>query len=87
MLAWGFDDADFERPPVAVWPENRQAVIVFMAMQTQWRTGMNGYTGLDYSALPEVWRVTGTRRTQRKDVFMNLRIIELAALAAMHTKD
>jgi len=87
MLAWGFDDADFELPPVPVWPENRQAVVVFMAMQTQWRVGMNGYTGLDYSALPEVWRATGTRRSQRKEVFMNLRLIEIAALSAMQSKD
>jgi len=70
-----------------VWPENRQAVIVFMSMQTQWRVGMNGYTGLDYSALPEVWRATKTRRSARTGVFMDLRLIEIAALSAMQPKD
>lgn len=73
--------------PIPVWPENRQAVIVFRAMDTQWRAGMGGYTGLDYSALAEVWKRTHTKRRDRDRVFADLRVLESAALATIHAKD
>ncbi len=72
---------------VAVWPENRQAVTVFLAMQTQWRSGLNGLSGLDYGALPEVWRRTKTPPQDRDRVFFELRLIEIAALNEMHKAD
>lgn len=31
-----------------VWPENLEAVQLFLRCQTQWRTGPNGLIGLDY---------------------------------------
>lgn len=67
-----------------VWPENRTALAVFQAMRTQWRVGINGRTGLDYAALPEVWRRCGVSHSQRDDVFNDLQFLELAALAAMN---
>lgn len=71
-------------PAVPVWPENRQAVIVFVAMRTQWRVGPAGATGLDYSVLPEVWRRTKTAPADRNDVFASLQVLEGAALGAMY---
>lgn len=66
------------------WPENRPATLVFLALRTQWRTGMNGPTGLDYSALPEVWRRCKVPPAERDDAFADLQVMEHAALAAMH---
>lgn len=80
---WGITADQLERPAVLVWPENRQAVIVFLTMRTQWRVaGMGGRVGLDYSALPEVWRRTKTPPADRDEVFSMLRIMEVAALNA-----
>jgi hypothetical protein len=56
---------------------------VFIAMSTQWRTGMNGATGLDYCALPEIWRRTKTPPKDRDEVFNDLRTMEDAALETM----
>lgn len=52
-------------------------------MATQWRLGYGGPTGLDYSALPEVWRRTKTPSEDRDDVFDALRVLEDAALEQM----
>lgn len=38
-------------PPVDVWPDNLQAVNLFISLSTQWRTGSSGVVGLDYSVL------------------------------------
>ena len=35
-----------------IFPGNRKTVALFAAMLTQWRTGMHGVIGLDYTALP-----------------------------------
>lgn len=58
-----------------------------MGMRTQWRVGVSGCTGLDYSALPEMWRRFRVAPDERDDIFADLQTMELAALDAMHTKD
>lgn len=70
--------------PVPVWPENRTAVLVFQLMSTQWRAGMGGYTGLDYGALREIWQRLHIKRRERDQVFFDLRVLEHAALEAIH---
>lgn len=59
-------------------------MIVFLAMRRQRRTaGIGGaFIGLDYAALPEVWRRTKTRKRDRDEVFASLQVIEDAAVAA-----
>ena len=53
-------------------------------MQTQWRyvSGMAGVmaTGLDYSALAEVWERTKTPEKDRDAIFRDLMIMESAAM-------
>ena len=70
---------------VDVWPDNLPALNVFIAMSTQWRrAGSAGQAvGLDYTALPEVWRRTKTPSDQRDLVFDDLRVMEDAALEQM----
>lgn len=43
-----------EKSDIDIWPENWEAIVVFGALQTQWRIGMSGPTGLDYGTLPVV---------------------------------
>lgn len=87
---WLDDDRE-EQEDFPVFPENVQALRVFIAMGTQWRTvggGLSGliYTGLDYSALPEVWKRQGIHKKDRTRLFEQLRIMELAALPVRNNR-
>lgn len=57
---------------------------LLLAMRTQWRFGMSGATGMDYSVLPEMWRRMRVPVDERDQVFSDLQVMEAAALAAMH---
>jgi hypothetical protein len=46
----GFVRADYDIE-VDVWPENWPAVEIFLRLDTQWRVGFGGATGLVYEAL------------------------------------
>ena len=84
MRFFGLTEADYEAEnTVEVWPDNVQAVNVFVAMGTQWRCGPGGAIGLDYSALPQVLRLTKVPRADWPEVFDLLRILEDAALEKM----
>lgn len=61
-----------------VWPENIDTLSVFLRLQTQWRTGPAGPTGLDYAGV----RAALAMMRQRID-FGDLQMMESAALAAM----
>jgi hypothetical protein len=78
--AWGLTLEEASGPPFEVWPDLMAAVNVFGAMQTQWRTGMAGATGLDYGALPAVMRLMGVPRADWPDTFDALRVLEDEAL-------
>jgi hypothetical protein len=56
---------------------------VFIAMATQWRTGAIGATGLDYGALPAVFRLVGVPRAKWPDTFECLRVMESEAMKVM----
>lgn len=71
---------------VDIWPENYPSYEVFSAMSTQWRVSMNGYTGLDYCALNEVWRRLKVKPSDRDDIFHDLRYMESVALEEMNTR-
>lgn len=70
-------------PPVEVWPDIWPAVEVFRRLLTQWRVGMSGATGLDYSAVPFVLRMSGIPRADWPMVFEDLRSMESSALQKM----
>lgn len=52
-------------------------------MTTQWRIGMNGATGLDYSSLPAVMDMLGLEGEDRSQAFRDVRVMEREALAVM----
>lgn len=72
--------------PIEVWPDNVDAVNVFIAMSTQWRTSFSGVTGLDYAALPAVLELLHIPKRERPGVFDGLRAMEDAALEVMRKK-
>lgn len=84
-LMW---DGEIPDQSVEVWPENWQAVQIFIAMATQWRIGMgmNGmlWLGLDYNALPVVEDRLGLPAGDRADTFVRLRLMETAARRALN---
>lgn len=55
-------------------------------MSTQWRIGPSGPTGLDYTALPAVMRLSGVQPADRADVFSGIQTMESAALDMMYAK-
>ncbi len=57
------------------------AISVFIAMSTQWRVGPGGPYGLDYQALPVTLRLCEVPRQAWPDVFDEIRVMEIAALA------
>lgn len=68
---------------VEVWPDNIQAVNVFIAAATQWRTGATGATGLDYTALESIMRMLGIKRKDMGEVLEDVRVLEDIALDTM----
>ncbi len=69
-----------------VWPENWPALELFLALQTQWRhAGMAGLpTGLDYAAIEPALRLMGMAPSPQ--LFADLRVMEDAALVALHER-
>ncbi|SER52296.1 MULTISPECIES: DUF1799 domain-containing protein [Pseudomonas] len=67
-----------------LWPENMQAFQVFEAMMTQWRCGPGGPTGLVYSEIPVVMRYLSIPEADHGEVFDAVRVMESAALEAIH---
>jgi len=66
-----------------VWPDIWPAFKVFEAMTTQWRTGVCGATGLDYTSIRHVAGFLGLSRVQVADIFPDIRVMEAEALRVM----
>ncbi len=89
----GLTAADFgESPPHEIWPENHLAWRLFCDLSTQWRIGMAGATGLDYTPLMHLLNIECRDHDGQpdlplwRDTFDALRVIEAAALDEMRTQ-
>lgn len=80
----GLTLTDIAPPLVALLPENQLPFNVFCAMDTQWRVGAGGATGLDYGTLPTVMRLMGIKRELWPEIWDAVRVMESAALEEMH---
>lgn len=69
-----------------IWPENEAAFDLFARLQTQWRTGMNGPTGLDYAVLPAMMSLHDIAQADRAQLFDNLQVMEYEALRVFNDK-
>ena len=76
-----------EMPPedFEVWPDNWEAVQMFLRVQTQWRTAMNGVVGLDYNALAWVFNMYGVVDPPR--LLEDLQVMEAAAIAIFNRSE
>ena len=62
-----------------LWPDNLRAWQHWLAVQTQWRTGMGGATGMDYAGVRAYLQLQVHRKHQR-EVFDGIRACERATL-------
>ena len=64
-----------------LWPEHVRAYVLWAGVQTQWRVGFGGPTGLDYAGVraSPAFRALPRRRAER--TFVEVQIMERAALA------
>lgn len=60
--------------------------MVFSAMRGQWRSGMNGYYGLDMNVLPLFEKRMKVPLKDRDELFESLLLMEGAALEFLHKK-
>jgi len=82
-LAFGLalPESEAAKPaPIQYWPGDEDAVMLFQAMRTQWRTSMAGYVGLDYGVVQLVADQLGIGRKRLKQAFGPLRVMEDEAL-------
>lgn len=77
---FGLKASDFDHEVVEVWPENVESLDLFIALRTQWRTGMNGPTGLDYTAVLDLIRFLAPGPDKARDLFADMQVMESAAL-------
>jgi hypothetical protein len=79
-------DAADQQPERAVteaylWPENESTWRAWQELQTQWRVGMGGATGLDYTAVRAYLDEAGLQGPARADVWTGVRAAERETLA------
>lgn len=68
-----------EVPPeedLEIEPEAVPAVELFCRVLTQWRTGPNGYLGLDYGVLLSIMELDGVKRKKRAALLADVGIME-----------
>lgn len=68
---------------IETWPDTEPAIHLFIALQTQWRTGPSGAIGLDYAVIPVVLRLHSIPRALWRDAFDDLRVLEDEMLTAI----
>jgi len=75
-----------EQPSVdcEVWEENWPAVEMFLRVQTQWRTTMNGLLGLDYGAV--AWLLRLYEVEDPRALLEDLQVMEAAALITINSR-
>ena len=65
-----------------LWPELQPVLLAWVCVQTQWRTGMAGATGLDYAGVDAIVRTRRLARGRRRcaQLMADLQVMERAAL-------
>lgn len=77
-----------------VWPENWNAVQLFLAVTSQWRKTVIAtmskvivrYDGFDYPAVEAVMRIHNVPKAERAEMFRSLQVMEVAAATAMNER-
>jgi hypothetical protein len=89
MRAAGYEPEDFEDEVFDYWPEHEPAILLFAAVQTQWRVGFGGPTGFDYTAVFATMERMFRAESEevRDEIFASLQVMERAALTVFSRKD
>lgn len=66
-----------------LWPCNREAWIHWQEVQTQWRVGMAGATGLDYAGVRAYLHELSPKKRWRREMFAAIRAAERGHLEGM----
>jgi hypothetical protein len=87
MRRLGFGPEDYASEVVEVWPENERVYFLFLDLQTQWRVGMGGATGLDYAVL--FMKLDRMRLTdeEAEELEQDIRTMEHEALRVMAERE
>lgn len=89
MLPVAPDDASAADDAIELLEEDFPVWQLWCSLRTQWRVGMAGATGLDYTVLtPDYYRLFGINKPRARQLaFDKLRQMEDAALEIMNKKD
>jgi hypothetical protein len=64
-----------------IWPENVEAVNLFLSLGTQWLTNAMGHPqGISYLAIDALMAILAIPKKRRPELFADLQIMESAAL-------
>ena len=66
---------------IEVWPDNLEAVNLFIQVMGQWRMGFNGPVALDYVSVDVVMRIEQIPIANQSRLLSELRIMEDSALS------
>lgn len=83
---FGLKPSDYKSEPIQVWPENEAAWRLLERLQTQWRMGMGGATGLDYGVMHQMMDRMHLDPEAFDELELQMRILESEALTAMREK-
>lgn len=72
----GFDFEPEPEPSFIVLHDNWDAWLFYVSISTQWRIGMQGATGLDYTAVIAVIKLNITKRKHQQRMLENMQLIE-----------
>ena len=87
LAAFGLTPEDVAADPTDIWPEHVQAFELFNFMGTQWRTGMSGPTGLDYSVMYQKMGRMNLSAEEYDQLEADVMVMERTALACIHEKE
>jgi hypothetical protein len=80
------EEPDEEPDSFGILPENVEALNWFLLMQTQWRVGMNGLTGMDYGVFLQWAKEEGVKRRDRMWLLGDLRMMEGEFLGSLYSE-
>ncbi len=66
-----------------VFPDNWDAFNVFYSLNTQWRVGPSGFTGLDYNTIPLMMKSMMIDESSLPEIMSGIMVLESEALVIM----
>ena len=86
MQFFGLKPEDYPEDAVEVFPDNVQALNLLITLGTQWRASHGGVYGLDYGVLYQKMDRMGLTPARYAELEEEIRVLEGAALDAMHAE-